>query len=209
MKKNKIMKIIIISLIVIILSVAIFFVVRNLPSENVDIYKEKGEIKITGLLKEYMTSLKDNYYIKYSGKFHDNNSKLVQAVIEYTKEGKNFAIKSIELDMHLIGDDSKIYTISDKYKLMVELPKDTLNINEYNFISDFGQEYVKTYEEKLNKVKYTVEEYMYNGKQVKYYFKDNEVKVITYDGQEINVIRVELNAKTELLEKPKGYTIQK
>lgn len=209
MKKNKIMKIIIIILIIIILGGGVFFVVKNLPDDNVDIYKEENETKITGLLKDYINSLNDNYYIKYSGKFHDNNSKLVQAVIEYTKEGEDFGIKSIELDMHLIGDNKKMYTISDKYKLMVELPIDTLNINEYNIISDFGQEYVKTYEEKLNKIKYTVEEYLYNGKQVKYYFKDKELKVITYDGQEISVIRVELKAKIELLEKPDGYTIQK
>ena len=81
-----------------------------------------------------------------------------------------------------------------------------LNLNEYNLVSDIGQVFVKAYDENIGSTKYFVEEYLYNGKALKYYFKQDDIKIIKYNEQEIRVIRVEYKANNELLQKPNGYT---
>jgi len=83
--------------------------------------------------------------------------------------------------------------------------KQSFDISEYNLVSDINQIYVNTYKEKLNNAEHTVEEYLFNGKVLKYYFKDNDIKLIKYDSQDIKVIRLEKNTNDELFVKPEGY----
>ena len=56
-------------------------------------------------------------------------------------------------------------------------------------------------------MEYDVEEYLFNGKSLKYYFKDSGVKLIRYNGQDIKVIRLEKNTNKEMLIKPEGYKV--
>ena len=164
-------------------------------------YIPQGERK----LDNYTKSLTDNYYIKYSGKFKDNSGEYIDAIVEYTKDSKNYGLRSEELDMHIICQDERLYTISSKYKLIVEIGKESFKINEYNFVSNIGQEYINAYQENINSITYDVEEYRYNGKMLKYYFSGEDIKLINYDNKEIRVIRVEQKTNKELLAKPNGY----
>lgn len=164
-------------------------------------YIPEGESK----LEKYINSLTNNYYIKYSGKFKNNYGEFVNAIVEYTKSDKNFGLRSTELHMHIICESERLYTISSRYKLIIEMGKDSIKTNEYNLVSNFGQEYVNMYQETVKSKKYDVEEYRHNGKILKYYFSGDDVKYIQYDNQEIRVIRVEKKTNTEILVKPTGY----
>ena len=164
-------------------------------------------IKVTGKLKEYLDNLSENYYIKYLGKFKNNLGEHVDAIVEYTEDGENFALRSSELDMHMICEKDKLYSISYRYKMMLLMQKQSFDISEYNLISDINQIYVNSYKEKVNQTEYEVEEYLFNGKVLKYYFKDNDIKLIMYDGQEIKVIRLEKVTNKEMLLKPEGYKV--
>ena len=190
-------------LLLLIVTGAIIITVKYLNNgEHEDTNVVVPNIKVTGKLDEYIKNLTDNYYIKYSGKF----SELVDAIIEYTKDGNNYGLRSSELDMHLICQGSKLYSVSSKYKLIVEMGRDSFKISEYNLASDIGQTFVKSYQENINSTIYDVQEYTYNGKNLKYYFKDSDIKLIRYDGQDIRIIRLENKTNTELLVKPEGYT---
>lgn len=160
----------------------------------------------TDKLNEYISSLRDNYYIKYSGKFENNSGELVDATVEFTKAGENFGMESKELDMYIICEGERLYTISHRYKILLELSREHLDISEYNFVSNFGQIFIKSYTEKINNTVYDVEEYLHNGKALKYYFNQAGIKYIKYGEQEITVLRVEKNTYEELLIKPDGYS---
>ena len=206
MGKKKIL-IVILVLIIIGLLIGGILIAKKLMASN-----PQGEIggepstKVTGKLAEYVKSLSDSYYIKYSGKFKNNSGELVDTIVEYTKQGQDYALRSSDIDLHMIYTNKKLYSISNKYKMIVEMQKESFDISEYNLASDIGQTYVKTYEEEVNNTKYDVEEYMYNGKILKYYFKQNDVKIIKYNSHEIKIIRLENKTNLELLVKPTGYT---
>lgn len=163
-------------------------------------------IKVTGKLKQYIEGLTNNYYIKYSGKFKDSSDELVDAIVEYTKQGENYGLRSNELNMQMICQGEKLYSVSKEYKIIIEMGRKSFNISEYNLASDIGQVFVKEYKEKVGSLEYEVEEYLYNGKLLKYYFLGKDLKLIKYDEREIKVIRLETKTNTELLEKPEGYT---
>lgn len=207
MNKKKI--IIIASIIVVLLIVAlVVIVVVKKPSSTEgpqDNKVENNNAEVTDKLNEYIATLTDNYYIKYSGKFKNNSGEYIDAMVEYTKAGNNFALKSTELDMHMICEGENLYTVSNKYKLIIQMGRKNFDISEYNWVSNIGQTFVESYEENINSTKYFVEEYLFNGKSLKYYFKENEIKFVNYDGNKISVLRVEKSTDKELLIKPEGY----
>lgn len=206
MKKKKLL-IALIIILVITIAIVTVVIVKNInsdePSNNNVI---NHSIKVTGKLQSYIANMGDNYYIKYSGKFRDDTDNLVQSIVEYTKSGEDFALRSTEMNMYLICEKDTISTISHRYKMIVDMPKTSFNISEYNLVSNIGQVYVDTYKEKIENTEYDVEEYLYNGKTLKYYFKEEDIRLIRYDGEDIKIIRLETKANTELLTKPTGYT---
>jgi len=213
MKKKKLLIIVGVIILIIAIGVTIFFCVKkdnNNNQSNEDMLNNgvpNTGLEVTGKLKEYIINLGDDYYIKYSGKFKNNSGELVQAIVEYTKSGKNFAVRSSELDMHLICIGDNIYTISSRYELIVKMPKEHVDISEYNLVSDLGQAFAYEYKEKINNIEYDVEEYVHNGKTLKYYFNGNDVKIINYDGLETKIIRVENRANTDILTIPTSYEL--
>jgi len=207
MKKNKLWIILSIGLVLIAVVVVIVILVTNQQEEiRQDSTNNISNVQNhnTGMLQAYIANLSDNYYIKYYGKFKDNFNEYVDSVIEYTKSGENFGFRSNEINMYLVYKDKKLYTISHRYKLIVEIAR--LNLNEYNLASDIGQVFVKGYNEYIGSTEYAVEEYLYNGNTLKYYFKDNDIKLIKYDEQDIRIIRVENKANQELLTIPSSYS---
>jgi hypothetical protein len=209
---NKKNIIIITSIIVLIIGIAIIVGITTnkpndeIPQENGKNNTINSDIKITGKLAEYMKSLSDNYYIKYLGNFKDTNSETVNTIVEYTKDGQSFGLRIDELEVQMIYDGKDLYSISNRYKIIVQMGKESFDIGEYNLVSDIGQTYINSYTEKVKNKKYDVEEYAYNGKTLKYYFIDNDIKLIKYDDRDISVIRVEGKPNSALLTKPEGYT---
>lgn len=205
MTKKKTLLIIIVLIVIAIIIASIVLVVNKTPEDtNKDNNISNVQNQNTGKLQSYISKLGDDYYIKYSGKFKDNNKKYVDAIIEYTKSGEDYGFRSTEINMYLLYKDKKMYSISHRYKIIVELGM--LNVDEYNLASDIGQVFVKAYTENMGSTSYDVEEYLHYGKTLKYYFKDNDIRLIKYDEQDIRIIRVEYEAKQELLAKPDGYT---
>lgn len=164
-------------------------------------------VKVTGKLKEYIVGLTNNYYIKYYGEFKNNNGEFVNSILEYTKNGENFGLRSSELDMHMICEKDKLYSISERYKMMILMGRETFDISEYNLVSDINQIYVNSYKEKVNNTEYDVEEYLFKEKVLKYYFNESDIKLIKYDGREIKILRLEKNTNNEMLVKPQDYTV--
>lgn len=207
--KKRTRLVIIVLVILIIIALIIGIVIKSInkkgANENAENNTIDYEVKDTGKLEEYIKNMGNNYYIKYSGKFKDNNGNYVQTVIEYTKDQDNFALRSSDLNMHIICEKERLYTISSRYKLIVEIGKDSFNTDEYNLASDIGQVFVKAEREKVSGTEYDVEEYLYNGKNIRYYFKEGNLRFIRYDGQEIRIIRLEKESNKELLTKPSGY----
>lgn len=206
MDKKKLLIIIISVLVVIALTITIAVIVKKNQSTDEPIVINPN-VKVTGSLKDYIGNLSDNYYIKYSGKFKNNSGELVNAIVEYTKAGENFGLRSSELDMHMICEKDKLYSISHRYKMMLLMGRNHFDISEYNLVSDINQIFVDSYKEKVNNIEYDVEEYLHNGKVLKYYFKDSTIKLIRYDGQDIKVIRMEKITNKEMLVKPEGYSV--
>ncbi len=207
---KKIIIIIGIVLVLIIGAVVGIVVVNKLNSAQVN---NGGENDITNQISNdssklgtYLSGLTNNYYIKYSGDFKSNSGESINAIVEYTKDGKDFALKSTALDMHLICTEDKLYSISHTYKMIVEMNKESFDISEYNPASNIGQTFIKSYKESLNNTEYDVEEYTYKGNTVKYYFKGTDLRIIRYNSSEILIIRVEKNTNTNLLVKPNGYS---
>lgn len=206
MNKKKLLIIIIGILVVTAIGITIVLITKNnQPMEEPIVINPN--VKVAGKLKDYIINLSDNYYIKYSGKFKNNSDELVDAIVEYTKDGENFALRSSELDMHMICEKDKLYSISYRYKMMIVMGRRTFDISEYNLVSDINQIYVDSYKEKIKSTEYDVEEYLFNDKVLKYYFKGSDIKLIRYDNQDIKVIRLEKNTNKEMLKKPEGYKI--
>lgn len=204
MDKKKLVIVIISILVLIAIIITVVFIVKNNSSTNEPIVINPN-VKVTGNLKDYIANMSENYYIKYSGKFKNNSGELVNAIVEYTKDGENYALRSSELDMHVICEKDKLYSISYRYKIMMVMGRQSLDISEYNLVSDINQIFINGYKEKVNNTEYDVEEYLFNSKVLKYYFKDSDIKLIRYDGQDIKVIRLEKNSNKEMLVKPEGY----
>ncbi|MBQ8043293.1 MAG: hypothetical protein IJ272_03985 [Clostridia bacterium] len=206
MDKKRIVVIISVVLLVIAIIATVVLIPRN-DDEQVGDDNDviNHSVKVTGKLQEYIINLTDNYYIKYSGKFKNNSGELVNAIIEYTKDGDNFAFRSSEINMYLIGERQTLYSISHSYKMILTMPKTSLDTSEYNLASDIGQTFVKSYKENIGSTEYDVEEYLYNGNQLKYYFKENDIKLIRYNSEDIRTIRLEKQTNKELLVKPSGY----
>lgn len=212
MKKKKLYFMLGIIVVVLAIGITLFFVLRkdNNNTANEDVLNNgipNTGLEVTGKLKEYIANLGDNYYIKYSGVFENNLGEPIQAIVEYTKSGENFAIRSDELDIHLVCIGNSISTISNKYQLVIKMPKDHVDTSKYNFVSDMGQAFAYEYKEKINNVECDVEEYMYNGKQLKYYFNGSEIKLIKYDTQEVKILRVGTSPEKEMLTVPTTYEI--
>lgn len=208
MNKKKTLIVIGIVVVIVLTLVIIILVTNNDNSQMVDNTSDIIPTNTKGKLQSYIDNLTDNYYIKYHGKFKNNSGELVNAVIEYTKDGKNYGFRSTELDMNLVGDNEKIYSISHRYELIVGMDKKNIDIREYNFASDIGQVFIKSYIENMKDKQYEVEEYIFNGKTLKYYFIGEDIKLIRYDGQDIQIIRIEKQSNVELLKKPDWYTIK-
>lgn len=205
-KKKLIIIIIGILLLIAIITVSIILIVKNDESTDEPVITNPS-VKVTGRLNEYISNLSENYYIKYSGKFKDNSGELVNAIVEYTKDGENFALRSNELNMHIICEKENLYSISHRYKMMILMGRKYFDISEYNFASAINQIFIKSYKETVKNTEYDVEEFLYNGKVLKYYFKDSAIKLINYDGQDIKVIRMEKITNKEMLVKPEGYSV--
>ena len=205
MKKKKLLIILITAIVLIAAITTTIIIITNKEDEVVDNVLIDHSVKVTGKLQNYIAKMGENYYIKYSGTFKDITDKLVKGIVEYTKSGENYGLRSTELDMYLICEGDTLYSISHRYKMMVDMSRDSFNISTYNFASNIGQVYVDTYKEKIDNVECEVEEYQYNGKELKYYFIEDNIRLIKYDGQEIRIIRLENKANQELLTKPTGY----
>ncbi len=207
MNKKKLIIGMIAVFVMIAITITIVLIVKN-DKQEIDVpVIPNPNVKVTGNLKEYIGNLTENYYIKYSGKFKDNSGELVDAIVEYTRDGESFALRSSELDIHMICEKEKLYSISYRYKMMIQMGRQSFDISEYNLVSDINQIFVNSYKEKVNNMDYDVEEYLFNGKGLKYYFKDSDIKLIRYDGQDIRVIRLEKTTNNEMLKKPEGYKV--
>lgn len=220
MKNKKLLIIIAIVLIAVVIVTSVIIIVKKTNDEkkyndNNDGVVNNGvensgnteNLRVTGKLAKYIQGLTNNYYIKYSGNFMGDSGKTINTIVEYTKSKEDFAIRVNDLNIHLICEDDKLYSISSQYKMIVQMNKESFDITQYNLASDMGQTFVKSYKEILNNVEYDVEEYTYNGTTIKYYFISNDLKIIRYNLEDIKVIRVEKNTNTTLLKKPEGYSI--
>ncbi len=174
--------------------------------EKEPVYVPSDSTKLEGRVATYIDELGENYYIKYVGKFKDNTSNLIDAVVEYTKDKQNYGFRSSDLSMHLIYDGAKLYTISHSYKLIIDILPKSVDMSEYNLLSNIGQVFVKSYNEKVGSSKYEVEEYVHDDVAIKYYFLEGNIKIIRYGDREIRVIRLEKNSNKEILTKPSGYS---
>lgn len=207
MNKNKLLIIVIVViLIILIVGVTIWFLTKNRSSEPIGENNIDYSVKDPGKLKQYIANLTDNYYIKYSGNFKDNAGEYTKAVIEYTKDGENFAFRSSEIDMYLICEKETLYSISHRYRIIIALGKNSIDTSEYNLASDIGQTFINAYKESIGSTEYDVEEYLYSGNSIKYYFKDNDIKLIKYNGQDIRIIRLEKQTNDDLFVKPSDYS---
>lgn len=209
--KRKLVSIFVIILVLLIAIVSVVVIVnsmKNNQNNNTGVNNnEAGQnANLSSKMSEYMNSLTDNYYIKYSGSFKNNYGEVVNTVIEYTKAGKNYALKATDLDMHIICENDTLYSISHIYQMIVSMNKESVDIREYNLVSNIGQNFVKEYKEVVNNIEYDVEEYDFKGNIIKYYFYANDIKLIKYNLNEIKIIRVEKNTNNNLFVKPQGYT---
>lgn len=210
MANKKIAIIISIIIVVVVAIVSILIIVNRLNSTDIDNDWENevpgnANSELTGKLAEYIKSLSDNYNIKYSGNFKNDLGQKANTIVEYTKNGENFALRISELDVHLICEGAKLYSISNKYEVVVQMSRASYNISEYNLASNIGQTYVKSYKSKVENEEYDVEEYTYNNEKIKYYFQGKDLKFIRYKSEDIKVVRVEKNVYTTLFNKPEGY----
>lgn len=138
----------------------------NIPSGNT--------VQSENRLGKYISSLKDNYYIYYSGDFENISSDTVKASIYYSKSGDSFALKSDDLNIHIVFKESKLYNISHTFRFIVVMDKEAVDISKYNLISLDKKEYIHGVQED----DYYVEEYKMGEKIVKYYFEDTNLKKI-------------------------------
>ena len=211
MNKRKLKIVCIIAVGVAILGLIVFFIIKKINSvptnNNITNEVNQSNVEVTGKLLNYIDKLKDNYYIKYSGSFKDNSGEYKQAIVEYTKLNDKFAIKSAELDMNVVYDGKNINSVSDKYNIIVKMVQTAFNLNEYHLVQNIGQTYVKSYKDYISGKLYDVEEYKLYDNTYKYYFKENDLKMIEYNGKTIKILRVENDTNAEMLVLPEGYKI--
>lgn len=209
MKKKKLVIILIIT--IVLIAICIGLVVLWSKAENVNTGTNNNEsqkvqqVKVTGKLKEYIEGLNENYYIKYSGKFKDEKSTLKQAIVEYTLKGSDFAIRSTEINLQMVCMNDVLSSISNRYKIVVEMSRNSFDTTEYNLASDFGQTFVKSSKEKLNKIEYDVEEYKHFDNTIKYYFLEDNLKFIMYNEEQIKILRLEYKTNNEMFVIPSDY----
>lgn len=191
-----------------LISVGIFIVVKNKKDKENEIGsisfpfpQEYEETK----LSEYIQKLGDNYSIKYSGTFKNNEGKDIKTVIEYTKDKENFAIKSSDLDLHVVCADGVVNSVSNRWKAIIEMPERSFDSYRYNLILNAGQTYLRHFATKENKITYYVEEYKYKEDVVQYYFLEDTVKFVKVNDNKIDIIRVENVTNKDLFTLPKGY----
>ena len=123
MKKNKLWIVILVAILIVILIIGMVVLLTQKPDEvqNNEDDIQNVQTQNTEKLKQYIAKLGDNYYIKYSGKFKNNADEYIQSVVEYTKSGKDFGYRSSEINMNLLYKEGRFYTISHRYKLIVEI----------------------------------------------------------------------------------------
>lgn len=188
MNKKKFIIVILAIALVVVLAVIIVHYTKN--NQNLIDSKKENIVSGESRLKNYIASLKENYYIYYTGEFKDINGIYKKASIYFSKSGKNYAIKSDDLSLHVVLKENKLYNISHTYKMVIVMNKDSLNLAGYNLISLDGKEYVKSKQEKIEKTLYYVEEYKTNEENISYYFAGDSLKKIQIqrDGKEQNVL---------------------
>lgn len=209
MKKKKLIIILIVT--IVLIAICIGLVVLFNKGENLNTGVNNNDtpnvqqVQVTGKLKKYIESLGNNYYIKYYGKFKNVKEELQQAVVEYTLKNNDFAMRSQEIDMRIVCTGDVLSTISDRYKIIVDISKNSFDTTEYNLASDFGQTFVKSAKEKLNKIEYDVEEYKYYDNNIKYYFLEDNLKFIMYNEEQIKILRLEYKTNSEMFTIPGNY----
>ena len=87
------------------------------------------------------------------------------------------------------------------------MPKSAINITMYNPVDDFGQKYVKSYKESIDGKEYDVEEYSYGDSVIKYYFLNDAIKIVNFNGNVIKVISIENEVNKDLFNEPTGYKV--
>ncbi len=198
---------------VLLLITAVAIIARiNKPQVIVD-STEVNLKHVNGRLKEYITGLGDSYYIRYLGEFGKDkwNEDVMEATVEYTKEGTSEALYSKELKRHVVTKGDDVYAILKSFQLVVEAKKPIdFDATEYNLVSDFGQNYVADVKVKENDVEYVYQEYTFGETKIRYYFVDKElrhIKIVEGETErKINVIVDRKTVKKELFNIPENYT---
>lgn len=209
MKKKKLVIILIVTIVLIAICIGLVMIFNKKQNTNVGTNNNESQnvqqVKVTGKLKEYIERLNENYYIKYSGKFKDEKSTLKQAIVEYTLKGSDFAIRSTEINLQMVCMNDVLSSISNRYKIVVEMSRNSFDTTEYNLASDFGQTFVKSSKEKLNEIEYDVEEYKHFDNNIKYYFLEDNLKFIMYNEEQIKILRLEYKTNNEMFTIPSNY----
>ena len=201
---------IIICLAILILVIIVLLLVFLLPKGNIG---QEGKtnnetsINVTGKLEQMIKKLNNNYTIKYSGDFLNEDNKVINAIVEFTRFNENFAIKSDSLGLHFVCENGKLKSVSTRYKMIVVMPESAINTELYNPLDDFGQTFNKSYVEQIDDKEYEIEEYTYNNTTYKYYFLNDEIKIIKYNDLTIKVIRIQYGVNRELFNLPTNYKI--
>lgn len=162
---------IVLAIILVILTVVIIVSKNKNETTNVP---EDNYVRSENRLLKYIDSLGDNYYIYYSGEFENTSSDTVKASIYYSFDNGSFAMKSEELNIHIVFKENKLYNISHIYGLIVVMDKEAVDISKYNLISTEKKDFVRESSED----NYIVEEYFMKDTTVKYYFEENTLKKI-------------------------------
>lgn len=167
-------------IIVIVMLVISFVLIINYTKKKSNLEGTKIENKTIedSKLKSYIDSLKDNFYAYYTGEFKDINGTYKKASIYYCKNGKNYAIKSDDLGLHVVLNKNKLYNISHIYKMIIVMNENALDLSSYNLISLDGKQYLNARIEKADGVSYYVEDYKTTNESISYYFIENSLKKI-------------------------------
>lgn len=214
--KKIVIPITILLLIIALLAILAFMVYNHLKGsdEQVIIPGTVQLSSVNGRLANYIKGLGDSYYIRYTGEFGKTglNEGLVQATVEYTKRGIETAIVSKEINMQVVTDGEYVYNVADKLKTILKAKLPILfETEEYNLISDFGQQYVADVKTVVADVEYIYQEYEYEGVKIRYYFVGEDlryIRILTADKDRKINIRVDRHTKNSLFELPEGYNTQ-
>ena len=199
--------IIIVSIILIGVVSAVIFLIPKGNNYEVEIQNKKANVKVTGKLEKVLNNLNDNYTIKFSGIFLNEQEEVVNSIVEFTKYKDNFAIKSDELGIYFVCENDKVKSISTRYKMIAIMPKSAIDVTMYNPVQDFGQRFNKESKDNIDGKEYEVEEYIYNDIVIKYYFFNDDIKIIKYNERVIKVIRIENVVNKDLFNVPTSYKV--